>query len=435
MYLHDGAIKRDAVIESFGSVKKFFDYLTRARNLIADVYIDNILTVSSLVTFSIDSGYLMANIDARFGMKELVSFKDITITVRAANSEVILIESHTSGLSEAIPANDVDADLWFRIGSIYPFNELKYDVPPSRFNSMRTSNMPKIDYAALASIESGEDSGNTEDPGNTGDPVDDPGNTEDPGNNTGDDSGTGDNSGTGNDSSALDDQTDHIVTVNFDAHKQASFDDGNGNTLATFEWNTSRDSQLDFYVVTNDQWSSDETPVVNIVGTDTAIHCDSESSDPPSYLFHIPKTAIGDIENISDIMLCIQFASSYSTGPEVDDDDSSDVTSGTLSVQITGSTDLVAQPLWLDDETFSPGFELQVTQNVSHTLMIPLVNVSAEISISDVDGICLDGDIQYADPLPDGQQRPDVVKNALVTFTMSVDYVLLNVNAWIAETP
>ena len=156
MYLHDGAIRRDTVIKSFGSVKKFFDYLTRARNLIADVYIDNILTISSLVTFSIDSGYLMANIDARFGMKELVSFKDITITVRAANSEAILIESHTSGLSEAIPANDVDADLWFRIGSIYPFNELKYDVPPSRFNSMRTANMSQIDFKALSSIESGE---------------------------------------------------------------------------------------------------------------------------------------------------------------------------------------------------------------------------------------------------------------------------------------
>ena len=110
-------------------------------------------------------------------------------------------------------------------------------------------------------------------------------------------------------------------------------------------------------------------------------------------------------------------------------------TSGTLSVQITGSTNLVASPLWIDDETFSLEHEPQITQNVSHTLMIPLVNVSAEISISDVDGLCLDGDIQYVDPLPDGQQRPDVVKNALVTFTMSVDYVLLSVNVWIAEAP
>lgn len=187
--------------------------------------------------------------------------------------------------------------------------------------------------------------------------------------------------------------------------------------------------------MTNDQWPSNETPVVNIVGTDTAYRCDSESSDPPSYLFHIPKTAIGDIENISDIMLCIQFASSYSTGPEVDDDDPSDVTSGTLSVQVTGSTDLVASPLWLDDETFSPGFELQVTQNVSHTLMIPLTNVSAEISIWDVDGLGLDSDIQYVDPLPDNQQRPDVVKNARVQFTIGVDYVELSVNVWIAEAP
>lgn len=110
-------------------------------------------------------------------------------------------------------------------------------------------------------------------------------------------------------------------------------------------------------------------------------------------------------------------------------------TSGTISVTCTGSTDLVASPLWVDDETFSPGFELQVTQNVSHTLMIPLTNVSAEISISDVDGLGLDSDIQYVDPLPDNQQRPDVVKNARVQFTIGVDYVLLSVNVWIAEAP
>jgi hypothetical protein len=234
MYLHDGAIKRDTVIENFGSVKKFFDYLTRARNLIADVYIDNILTVSSLVTFSIDSGYLMANIDSRFGMKELVSFKDITITVRAANGEAILIESHTSGLSEAIPADDVDADLWFRIGSIYPFNELKYDVPPSRFNSMRTSNMPKIDYAALASIESGEgesggsgEGGSTDEPGTgdnpgTGDDPGNTGNTEDPGNNTGndpEDPGNTEEPGTddpGTDDPGTDDPTTTKYTVSWD---------------------------------------------------------------------------------------------------------------------------------------------------------------------------------------------------------------------------
>lgn len=155
-----------------------------------------------------------------------------------------------------------------------------------------------------------------------------------------------------------------------------------------------------------------------------------ESRFTPISVNRIPDTSFDDI------------TSTLNDGADVTIDDGVDepqpdvlATSGTFSVQITGSTDLVAQPLLLDDETFSPGFELQITQNVSHMLMIPLVDVSAEISISDVDGLCLDGDIQYIDPLPDDQQRPDIVKNALVTFTMSVDYVLLNVNAWVAETP
>lgn len=155
-----------------------------------------------------------------------------------------------------------------------------------------------------------------------------------------------------------------------------------------------------------------------------------ESRFTPISVNRIPDTSFDDI------------TSTLNDGADVTIDDGGDdhqpdvlATSGTLSVQIIGSTNLVAQPLWLDDETFSPGSELQVTQNVSHTLMIPLVDVSAEISISDADGLYLDGDIQYVDPLPDDQQRPDIVKNALVTFTMSVDYVLLNVNAWAAETP
>lgn len=155
-----------------------------------------------------------------------------------------------------------------------------------------------------------------------------------------------------------------------------------------------------------------------------------ESRFTPISVNRIPDTSFDDI------------TSTLNDGADVTIDDGGDdhqpdvlATSGTFSVQIIGSTNLVAQPLFLDDETFSPEFELQITQNVSHTLMIPLVDVSAEISISDVDGLYLDGDIQYVDPLPDDQQRPDIVKNALVTFTMSVDYVLLNVNAWAAETP
>lgn len=158
-----------------------------------------------------------------------------------------------------------------------------------------------------------------------------------------------------------------------------------------------------------------------------------ESRFTPISVNRIPDTSFDDITSTlndgADVIIDDGGDGGYDHQPDVL------ATSGTLSVQIIGSTNLVAQPLFLDDETFSPGFELQITQNVSHTLMIPLVDVSAEISISDMDGLCLDGDIQYVDPLPDDQQRPDIVKNALVTFTISVDYVLLNVNAWVAETP
>lgn len=396
MKLNDFTILNMSIGDTDFSDSRDFIKALKSRRMLADVYVDAHKVATSAVWFTEENGWLYANLGCRFALSEPVLAKSILVKVYGAGSNVITMSSFTE-VSEYIETGDQEMELHGSVISATPYNSMRKPTKTSKIRWLRSFLITANKLSDLPTDQS---------------VVVEP-----------------------DDPSVIDDQTDHIVTVNFDAHKQASFDDGNGNTLATFEWNTSRDSQLDFWVVTNDAWPSDETPVIVVDETGELLRRDSESDNPPYYQFHIRKADIENIENRSEITLYIQFASSYSTGPEVDDDDPSDVTSGTLSVQITGSTDLVAQPLWLDDETFSPGFELQVTQNVSHTLMIPLVHGAAEISISDVDGRGLDSDIQYVDPLPDNQQRPDVVKNARVQFTIGVDYVLLSVNVWIAEAP
>lgn len=493
----------------YSSLGEYMSALKNAKNLIADVYVDGSdevehLLFSSLVRFIVSNEYLFASIDGSFSIDPSAHINCIEIIVHESGKLDSWVMSSRTYVNEFIESGDQNADLFFLVGNLSPYNEKRIIMPDSKFNWLETTKLPSykledlptsdsidIDESTygvgyyphenstmtLTSVIPGTDGNYTvtisvsEEPNPDGSygvtvglsngksfvgsikPNDNNQVSADSFNSLVYDSDESKSLSsyiacegyidvapfigsdvsiemTGGEDSieSDDDQTDHIVSVTFDAHKQASFDDGNGNTLTTFEWNTSRDSQLDFWVVTNEEWPSDETPVIVVDETGELLRRDSESDNPPYYQFHIRKADIENIENRSEIILYIQFASYYT-------DSNHDDPSGTLSVQVTGSTDLVAQPLWLDDETFSPGFELQVTQNVSHTLMIPLTNMSAEISISDVDGLGLDSDIQYVVPLPDGQQRPDVVKNALVQFTIGVDYVSLNVNVWIAEAP
>ena len=165
MYLNDGDINREVVKSKYGSIKRFLEQLTTAHNMVADVIVNNKLISTSIATFSVNSGYVLANIDARFALTKQTDFNAININIHPANSSEDVITSYTDNLTEGIPANDVDADLWFKVGSLYPFNSLKLELPASYFNSMRSENMPKIDFSKLKPVVT--EGGSTEESGST----------------------------------------------------------------------------------------------------------------------------------------------------------------------------------------------------------------------------------------------------------------------------
>lgn len=387
MKLED-AVRKGLVIDGVecSSAREFISKLEKAKNLSMEVYVNTKLVCSGPVLLRSDNNWIIASSDCQVSFKESVSVESIRVYIKQGSTE--LFESITTNCNTIIPANDTLATFYVCLGNDAPYNELAKRVPESRFTPISVNRIPDTSFADITSTLND-----------------------------------------GADVTIDDEQTDHIVTVIFELDKITTFADGEGNTLDTIEWNTSE--QLDFLVVTNENCPDGERPIVVVGETGELLRRDSESDNPPYYQFHVRKADIENIESRSEIRLSSSLESYY-TDSNHDDPDVL-ATSGTFSVQLIGSTNLAAQPLHLDDETFSQ--ELQITQNVSHTLMIPLTNESAEISIEGVDGFCLDSDIQYVDPLPDNQQRPDVVKNARVQFTMSVDYVSLNVNVFIAEVP
>ena len=123
MYLNDGDLNRDKIAE-FKSAKNLLNYLVSSRNMVADIIINNQKKIaSSIATFSVDSGYVVASVDIRIAFDKLVDFNAIEINVHPANEpNSVYVSSYTDGFSEAIPANDVDADLYFKAGSLYPYN-------------------------------------------------------------------------------------------------------------------------------------------------------------------------------------------------------------------------------------------------------------------------------------------------------------------------
>ncbi len=159
MYLNDGAIviSSEEIKQNYGSVKNMLKRLVASRNMIADIVVNSQKQIaSSLVSFSDNSGYVIANVDAHVAFEKIVDVSSIEISIHPANTpEKIIINSYTDGVLDAIPAGDVDADLYFKVGSLYPYNELKFEPIESKFHSMRSNTMQPISYDLLPSIVSG----------------------------------------------------------------------------------------------------------------------------------------------------------------------------------------------------------------------------------------------------------------------------------------
>jgi hypothetical protein len=195
MYLNDATIYKDPSlvlngVDYTGKFRHFLEALVKTRNLLADVIVNNHRIQCGLASFSVDSGYVIASINGRFALTEPVDITELTVSVHPANGDT-LMESHTDNINTKICAGDTDVDIYFKVGSIYPMNELKFVLRESAFNALHTNNVPAkalADYPVEIEVEEPADDSDKknhseEDPGDelsstdtsvVEDPADDP---------------------------------------------------------------------------------------------------------------------------------------------------------------------------------------------------------------------------------------------------------------------
>lgn len=182
MYLNDATIYKDPSlvlngVDYTGKFRHFLEALVKTRNLLADVIVNNHRIQCGLASFSVDSGYVIASINGRFALTEPVDITELTVSVHPANGDT-LMESHTDNLNTKICSGDTDVDIYFKVGSIYPMNELKFVLRESAFNALHTNNVPAkalADYPVEIEVEEPSSKKPSEEP-----TVEEPTNTDTP---------------------------------------------------------------------------------------------------------------------------------------------------------------------------------------------------------------------------------------------------------------
>lgn len=161
MYLNNGEIIRE-LLNKYGSFKNILNHILRSRRLKADLIIEHKLVKQCIITFSTDSGYVMANISDIIAFTNNISYSSIEINVYDEAGDCI-IKSYTDGLNSMIPKHDVEVELWFKVGSIYPHNELKPVVPESCFASLHSRYLSPVNFESLQSVvTNGDDNDSNE---------------------------------------------------------------------------------------------------------------------------------------------------------------------------------------------------------------------------------------------------------------------------------
>lgn len=152
MFLNDATIDSYTLNGvTYNTKIAFLKALAEVKNLSTDFVVDNKVFKCNHAMFSYNSGYLIANVDGHFALTEPHPTNNHSIEVRihTADGSGDILSSETNNLNFIVPANDVDADLYFVVGSVFPFNDLKKVVPESNFISLGTSNMPQVAFSSL----------------------------------------------------------------------------------------------------------------------------------------------------------------------------------------------------------------------------------------------------------------------------------------------
>lgn len=136
------------------SKKKFFKALCKTHDFKVKLVFGNKVLDRGSVTFMENSGWIIAHVDSKFMFDSDVTVSGLTISI--SNKENEIVNSQTD-IEYIFGKNKcIDADLYFAVGTIYPYNQLKQDVPESLFRVSEYDCSNKLNFDSLPDA-AGED--------------------------------------------------------------------------------------------------------------------------------------------------------------------------------------------------------------------------------------------------------------------------------------
>lgn len=138
------------------SLDKMVEYLLNAKDLVADIYLNNRLALTGTARMTTDNNYAIASIDGRFALSESVNISGIIVQVRQANEPTNgnIILSSTTPAPITVDSGDTDVDLYFKVINLTPNCTTKCSVPDSKFNHNLNNKITPIVLSSQPSLVS-----------------------------------------------------------------------------------------------------------------------------------------------------------------------------------------------------------------------------------------------------------------------------------------
>lgn len=171
MYLNNATISKwELNGKSYvNSKKRFLKDLLETHRFSVQTVLGTKLATGGNVTFMENNGWVIAHVDIRFALLSDTLFSGLTVSILNNNQEIM--SSYTDANISICGNHDIDADLYFVVGSFYPYNSNKDNLPESFFRSSLSQMLPRLDYSKLPDAvgggdgdeEGGDDSGEIDD--------------------------------------------------------------------------------------------------------------------------------------------------------------------------------------------------------------------------------------------------------------------------------
>ena len=158
MYLNNATISKwELNGKSYANSKKrFLKDLLETHRFSVQTVLGTKLATGGNVTFMENNGWVIAHVDIRFALSSDTLFSGLTVSILNNNQEIM--SSYTDANISVCGNHDIDADLYFVVGSFYPYNSSKDNLPESFFRSSLSQMLPRLDYSKLPDAVDGGDS-------------------------------------------------------------------------------------------------------------------------------------------------------------------------------------------------------------------------------------------------------------------------------------